>query len=97
MFGLIEILALKLGGDFSADIISLLCLVTSRSNEKLSEFSRLNSKQSVKLSVVEGVISSFGIDGAPASKLTSSELEKFLNLDDCFLDDSHKTLRSKDF
>ena len=43
----------EVGGDLSADIVSLPRLVTSRSHEKLNGDSRLTSKQSVKLSVVE--------------------------------------------
>ena len=38
---------------FGADTVSLPRLVTSRSHEKLSDDSRLTSKQNVKLSVVE--------------------------------------------
>ena len=48
------------GGDLSADIVSLPRLVTSRSNEKLSDDSRLTSKQSVKLAVVERAIHNIG-------------------------------------
>ena len=46
-------ISFEVGGDLSADIVSLSRLVTSRSNEKLSNDSRLTSKQSVKLVVVE--------------------------------------------
>lgn len=46
-------ISFEVGGDLSADIVSLPRLVTSRSHEKLSDGSRLTSKQSVKLSVVE--------------------------------------------
>ena len=46
-------ISFEVGGDLSADIVSLPRLVTSRSNEKLSYDSRLTSKQSVKLAVVE--------------------------------------------
>jgi len=56
--------------------------VTSRSHEKLSDDSRLTSKQSVKLAVVERAISSIGRDAALASKPTVSKLDKFLNTDD---------------
>ena len=45
-------ISFEAGGDLSADIVSLPRLVTSRSNEKLSDDSRLTSKQSVKLSIV---------------------------------------------
>lgn len=50
----------EVGGDLSADIVSLPRLVTSRSNEKLRDDSRITSKQSVKLSVVERAICSIG-------------------------------------
>ena len=66
----------------SADIVSLPRLVTSRSHEKLSDYSRLTSKQSIKLAVVERAIHNIGRDAAPASKPTASELDKFLNTDD---------------
>jgi hypothetical protein len=46
-------ISFEVGSDLSADIVSLPRLVTSRSSEKLSDDSRLSSKQSVKLSVVE--------------------------------------------
>ena len=62
--------------------MSLPRLVTSRSHEKLSDDSRLTSKQSVKLGVVERAISSIGRDTAPASETTVSKLDKFLNMDD---------------
>ena len=71
-----------MGGDLSADIVSLPRLVTSRSHEKLSDDSRLTSKQSVKLAVVERAIYSIGRDAAPASKDDVSKLDKFLNTDD---------------
>jgi len=48
------------GSELSADIVSLPRLVTSRSNEKLSDDSRLTSKQSVKLAVVERAIYNIG-------------------------------------
>jgi len=50
----------EVGGDLSADIVSLPRLVTSRSHEKLSDDSRLTSKQSVKLAVVERAIYNIG-------------------------------------
>ena len=46
-------ISFEVGGDLSADIVSLPRLVTSCSHEKQKEDSRLISKQSVKLSVVE--------------------------------------------
>ena len=52
----------EVGGELSADIVSLPRLVTSRSNEKLSDDSRLTSKQSVKLAVVERATSNLGRD-----------------------------------
>jgi hypothetical protein len=51
-------ISFEVGGDLSADIVSLPRLITSRSNEKRSDDSRLTSKQSVKLSVVERAIRS---------------------------------------
>ena len=48
--------------DLSADIVSLPRLVTSRSNERLNEDSRITSKKSVKLTVVERVIDNIGRD-----------------------------------
>ncbi len=70
------------GSDLSADIVSLPRLVTSRSNAKLNEDSRITGKQSVKLTVVERVIDSIGIDTSLASKSTISALDKFLNTND---------------
>ena len=75
-------ISFEVGGDLSADIVSLPRLVTSRSNEKLSDDSRLTSKQSVKLAVVERSMRNIGRDAAPASKGTVSTLDKFLNTDD---------------
>ena len=46
-------ISFEVGGDLSADVVSLPRLVTSRSHEKQKEDSRLISKQSVKLGVVE--------------------------------------------
>ena len=40
-------ISFELGGDLSADIVSLPRLVTSRSHEKLSDDSRLNNKRSL--------------------------------------------------
>ena len=50
------------GSDLSADIVSLPRLITSRSNERLNEDSRITNKQDVKLSVVERVIHNIGRD-----------------------------------
>jgi hypothetical protein len=75
-------ISFEVGEDLSADIVSLPRLVTSRSHEKLSDDSRITSKQSVKLTVVERAMSSIGRDTAPASKPTVSKLDKFLNNDD---------------
>lgn len=72
----------EVGGDLSADIVSLPRLVTSRSHEKLNDDSRLTSKQSVKLAVVERAMHNTGRDAAPASKPTASKLDKFLSTDD---------------
>ena len=75
-------ISFEVGGDLSADIVSLPRLVTSRSHEKLSDDSRLTSKQSVKLAVVERAVYNIGRDAAPASKPTASKLDKFLNTED---------------
>ena len=75
-------ISFEVGGDLSADIVSLPRLVTSRSHEKLSDDSRLTSKQSVKLTVVERAMHNIGRDTAPAPKPTASKLDKFLNTDD---------------
>jgi len=72
----------EVGGDLSADIVSLPRLVTSRSHEKLNDDSRLTSKQSVKLAVVERAIHNIGRDATPASKPIVSKLDKFLNTDE---------------
>ena len=78
-------ISFEVGGDLSADIVSLPRLVTSRSHEKLSDDSRLTRKQSVKLAVVERAISSIGRDTVPATKDDVSKLDKFLNTDDLSL------------
>jgi hypothetical protein len=57
-------------------------VVTSRSLEKLNDDSRVTSKQSVKLAVVERAMHNIGRDAAPASKGEVSKLDKFLNIDD---------------
>ena len=75
-------ISFEVGGDLSADIMSLPRLVTSRSHEKLSDDRRLTSKQSVKLAVVERAMYNIGRDAAPASKDDVSKLDKFLNRDD---------------
>ncbi len=53
-------ISFEVGSDLSADIVSLPRLVTSRSHEKLSDDSRLSSKQSVKLAVVERAMHNIG-------------------------------------
>jgi tetratricopeptide (TPR) repeat protein len=75
-------ISFEVGGDLSADVVSLPRLVTSRSHEKLSDDSRLTSKQNVKLSVVEHAMHNIGRDTTPASKDDVSKLDKFLNMDD---------------
>ena len=75
-------ISFEVGVDLSADIVSLPRLVTSRSHEKLSDDSRLTSKQSVKLAVVERAIHKIGRDTAKTSKDDVSKLDKFLNVDD---------------
>lgn len=75
-------ISFEVGGDLSADIVSLPRLVTSRSHEKLSDDSRLTSKQSVKLAVVERAMHNIGRETAPVSKDDVSKQDKFLNVDD---------------
>jgi len=75
-------ISFEVGGSLSADIVSLPRLVTSRSHEQLSDDSRLTSKQSVKLAVVERAMYNIGRDASPASKSKVSKLDKFLNIDD---------------
>ena len=75
-------ISFEVGGSLSADIVSLPRLVTSRSHERQSDDSRLTSKQSVKLAVVERAMHNIGRDAAPASKDDKSKLDKFLNVDD---------------
>lgn len=75
-------ISFEVGGELSADIVSLPRLVTSRSHEKLSDDSRLTNKQSVKLAVVERAMHNIGRDTAPVSKSTVSKLDKFRNVDD---------------
>ena len=75
-------ISFEVDGDLSADIVSLPRLVTSRSHEKLSDDSRLTSKQSVKLAIVERAMHDIGRDTAPVSKDDISKLDKFLNADD---------------
>ena len=75
-------ISFEVGVDLSADIVSLPRLVTSRSHEKLSDDSRLTSKQSVKLAVVQRAMHNIGRDVARAPKDTASKLDKFLNTDD---------------
>ena len=74
-------ISFEVGGDLSADIVSLPRLVTSRSHEKLSDDSRLTSKQSVKLAVVERAMYSIGRDTEVSRKGDSLMLEKFLSTD----------------
>ena len=77
-----RVISFEVGSSLSADIVSLPRLVTSRSHEKLSDDSRLTSKQSVKLAVVERAIHNIVRDVAPASKDDVSKLDKFMNIDD---------------
>lgn len=72
-------ISFEVGSGLSADIVSLPRLVTSRSHEKLSDDSRIISKQNVKLAVVERAMHNIDRDAAPASKSTVSKLDKFLN------------------
>jgi len=75
-------ISFEIGGDLSADIVSLPRLVTSRSHEKLSDDSLLTSKQSVKLAVVERAMYSIGRDIEVSCKGDSVMLKKFLSTDD---------------
>ena len=75
-------ISFAVGEGLSADIVSLPRLLTSRSNERLNEDSRITSKQSVKLTVVERAIDSIGRDSSLASKSTICALDKFLNTND---------------
>ena len=75
-------ISFDVGGDLSADIVSLPRLVTSRSHEKLSDDSRLTRKQSVKLALVKRAMHNIGRDTAPASKSAARKLDKFLSTDD---------------
>ena len=75
-------ISFSVGEGLSADIVSLPRLVTSRSNEKLNEDSRITGKQSVRLTVVERAIDSIGRDTSLASKSAISALDKSLNTDD---------------
>jgi hypothetical protein len=75
-------ISFDVGGDLSADIVSLPRLVTSRSHEKLSDDSRLTNKQSVKLAVVERAMHKIGRDAEVSCKGDSLMLGKFLSTDD---------------
>ena len=75
-------ISFEVGGDLSADLVSLPRVVTSRSNEKRSDDSRLTSKQSVKLAVVECAMHNICRDAARTTKDDVSKLDKFLNIDD---------------
>jgi len=75
-------ISFEVGGDLSADIVSLPRLVTSRSHEKQKEDSRITNKQSIKFVVVERAMHNIGRGAAPASKDDKSKLDKFLNTGD---------------
>jgi len=53
-------ISFEIGSGYSADIVSLPRLVTSRSHEKLTGDSGLTCKQSVKLAVVESAMFNIG-------------------------------------
>ena len=72
----------EVGEDLSADIVSLSRLVTLCSHEKLSDDSRLTSKQIVRLAVVERAMHNIARNTAPATEDDVSKLDKFLNTDD---------------
>mgnify|MGYP001329412379 CR=1 FL=1 len=69
------------GSLIDASLGNLPRLVTSRSNEKLSDDSRLVKKIDVKIGVVERAIYSIGRDTTVSSKDDSFMLETFLNTD----------------
>ena len=75
-------ISFEVGGDLSADIVSLPRLVTSRSHEKLRDVSRLTRKQSVKLAAIERAMHNIGSHTLPALKDDVSKLDKFVNTDD---------------
>ena len=75
-------ISFKCGSDLSADIVSLPCLVNSRSKERLKDHSRITSKQDVKLSVAERATDAIGREAAVRSKSDSFILEKLLNTKD---------------
>ena len=74
-------ISFAIGEGLSADIVPLHRLVTSRSNERLNEDSRISGKQDVKLNVVECAIYRIGRVTAVPSKGDSFMLEKILNTD----------------
>ena len=67
---------------FLEQILRLPRLVTSRSNEKLSDDSRPTNKQSVKLAVIERAMHNIVRYAAQASKPTAYKLDKLLSTDD---------------
>ena len=75
-------ISFEVGDGLSADIVSLPRLVTSRSHEKLNDDSRLTSKQSVKLAVVERAMYSIGRDTEVSCKGDSLMQKNFLSTDD---------------
>lgn len=70
-----------MGGDLSADIVSLPRLVASRGHEKVRDDSRITSRKSIKLAVVERATHNIGGEAAPASKSKVYKLDTFLNTD----------------
>ena len=70
------------GSLIDACIGSLPRLVTSCSIDKKSGDSRIASKQTEKLAVVEGAIHNIGRDAAPVSKPIVTKIDKFLNIDE---------------
>ena len=67
-------ISFEVGGDLSAEIVSLPRLVTSRSHEKQKEDSRITRKQSVKLSVVERAAFNIGRGYIPPLVLSSNHI-----------------------
>ena len=75
-------ISFKLGGDLSADIVSLPRLLTSRSHDKLSDDNRLARKQSVKLTVVKRAMWDIGRETASVSEAADSRLQDLLRISD---------------
>lgn len=75
-------ISFEVGEELSAYIVSLPRLVTSRSNEKLRDDSRVFKKIDVKISVVERAIHNIGRDTNSQPNASKSKLEDLLRVDD---------------